>query len=175
MTVKDYLQMVGQDEKSCQNLTLIIVHAEKDDYSPFYHQTYTTTPINCVWEWWESEKVMNYIMLNNQAHAVDWIGGANWNQRIDSEIVWCFLVIAEEDFTKLYPSEEQRREDIEYRDRKLKESLTLRAQIDETKRKLYLASTKLEKLAEEHENEKGSYTIYRAGKIAHKAFELLYE
>ena len=109
MLVKVYFERL----RATDNVTFIKARARKDANSPYYHAEYQTTPTNIVASWKESS-IMNYIILNDNQSQIEWLSGGYLND------TRCMLIISEEDFALLYPSEEQRQSMIEYIDSKLK-------------------------------------------------------
>ena len=103
MTVKEYLEKYRKDNVS---VTFIVAKAEKDEMSPFYHPVYMTTPIFNVWEWMKNDKMMDYIVLNDNQAPIDWLSGANWNNRYNHGDLTCMLVISKEELHTLYSKEQ---------------------------------------------------------------------
>jgi hypothetical protein len=83
---------------------------------------YRSTPIYCIWEWYNSDKtdpkmrirskVLDYIILNPEVHAMNWLSGANWNPAIEHHHQMNILVISREDMEKYYsPAQAKSTED----------------------------------------------------------------
>lgn len=102
MKVKQYLE---EKRNTSNMITFIITKVEKDEHTPFYHSTYTTTPIRYVDEWVDGD-VMDYIILNDKQNPIDWLSGANWNTFFQRGDLTCMLVISQEDMYKLFSKEQ---------------------------------------------------------------------
>lgn len=101
MKVKEYLQ----NKKPSDQVTFVVVKAEKDEHSPFYHNAYTTTPIMYVQDVVNS-KINDYIILNDKQNPIDWLSGAKWNNWFKADHLMCMLVISQEEFYKMYSKEQ---------------------------------------------------------------------
>ena len=115
MKFKDYLKA----KKPNDDITLIVAKAIKDENTPRYHEAYLKTPIFTAREWGENERACERIILNDKAHSIDWLSGANWERKINGGFLSCLLVISEEDFAKLLPSKEQRENIVKYIESKM--------------------------------------------------------
>lgn len=118
MKVKEYLSKIKRYEK----VTFLVARARKYENENHYHPEYGTTPIRYVEEW-EYGVMEDYIVLNHNQPPIDWLSGCPWVNWHKTGELRCLLVIAEEDFSKLYPSEEQRRHTEDFCERKIKEDL----------------------------------------------------
>lgn len=111
MLVKEFLKDITGE------VTFIKARARKDANTPFYHAEYQTTPIRRVEDW--TDKILDYIILNNAQTPIDWLSGAPWKMAFDRGDLMSLLVISPEDFELLYPSKEQRDSMIKYIDKEI--------------------------------------------------------
>ena len=102
MKVRDYVAKLSPND----SITFIKARARKDAHTPGYHAEYQTTPIQRVLDW--SERMMDYIILNDKQPSITWLSGCDWNIQISKGWVKCLLVISPEDLALLYPSQSQR-------------------------------------------------------------------
>lgn len=109
MKVIEYFNRI----KKYDSVTFIKARARKDANTKFYHFEYQTTPVHTVEQWTQNGGLNEYIILNDDHPQIQW---AN-NTGIRS--VKCMLVVSEEDFAKIYRSEEQREQIIESIDKKI--------------------------------------------------------
>lgn len=116
MKVKEYLE-----QHKVEKITLIKARARKDANTPFYHQEYQTTPIFYKDELERMESLMDYIILNDKQTPIDWLSNVGWTNWFNRGDLKCMLIISEEDFALLYPSETQRQDLIKYIDNKIEE------------------------------------------------------
>lgn len=105
MKPKEYLELIGVNEKSIVQLTFIIGRAVKDENSYGHHLEYRSTPIRTVWEWWSAPILNEYYLLNEAQPPID--NGCGWSNWYNKGHLKCFLVIPKEDLEKLYPTAEQ--------------------------------------------------------------------
>lgn len=107
MKVKQYLEMC----KASDEVTFIKARARKDAATPFYHAEYQGTSMMCAEEWLGRNvpsKLLESVILNDRQPPIQWLSGAPWDKQFEQGRLKCLLVISEEDFALLYPSEEQR-------------------------------------------------------------------
>lgn len=109
MTVREYLEKTGWKG----NLTFIKARARKDAHTPFFHPEYQTTPMRYAWEW-QSDHILDSIVLNDKQPSITWLSGADWNLDIKRKNARCLLIIHPEDFKQLYPDADQRKGMEEY-------------------------------------------------------------
>lgn len=114
MTVREYLERT----KWKGQITFIKARARKDAHAPFFHPEYQTTPLRFAWEW-QSDHVLDSIVLNDKQPSITWLSGADWNPHISRGHFKCLLIIHPDDFSQLYPGETQRKGMEEYIDKQL--------------------------------------------------------
>lgn len=112
MRVRDYLNTVSG------NVTFIIVRAEKDEQSPFYHNIYQTTPIRQVWEWEESTSgLLDMLVVNKDCEPIDITGvWQNWYRKGGLK---CCMIESEETLHTMY-SETQAEDMINHYEKTVK-------------------------------------------------------
>lgn len=113
MTVQEYLPRLNN---KITYVTFLVAKAVKDEYTPFYHAEYKTTPLYSTYEFKNAPAYKNYIILNDNANSIDWLSGANWNTLIKHGTAKCMVVIDEEDLKILHPDAKQRRQMINFID-----------------------------------------------------------
>lgn len=101
MKVKDYLAQYP----TAMQVTFIKARARKDANTPFYHPEYQTTPIRSIWEW-EGNDIMDYLILNDKQHPIEWLSGLGWGNSFNRGHLISLLVISQEDLDKLYSKEQ---------------------------------------------------------------------
>lgn len=119
MRVREYLEKVESTQ-----FTFIKVRARKDANTPYYHQEYQTTPIFSRWEWeLENSNLLDCIIVNHKQCPIDWLCGASWRNQFKKGWLESLLIISDDDFKLLYPSEEQRASMVKYIDNEINKGL----------------------------------------------------
>lgn len=98
MTVIEYL---NNYVKGTPQITFIKARARKDAHSPYYHPEYQTTPL-FYFEEAKKSSCADYIVLNDEMYAMDWLSGGGWNNLIKKGFAKCLLIISREDLELLY-------------------------------------------------------------------------
>ena len=101
MKVKEYLEQYP----AATQVTFIKAMSKKDANTPFYHSEYQTTPIHSIWEW-DGSDIMDYLILNNKQHPIEWLSGTGWGNWFNKGHLISLLVISQEDLDKLYNKEQ---------------------------------------------------------------------
>lgn len=113
MTVQEFIPRLNN---KTTYVTFLVAKAVKDEYTPFYHVEYKTTPLYSTYELKKVAVYKNHIILNDNANSIDWLSGVKWNTLIKHGTAKCMVIINEEDLKILYPDDKQRREMINYID-----------------------------------------------------------
>lgn len=115
MKVKDYLKRIDWDH----DVTFIKARAREDAHSPFYHAEYQTTPIRPAREWYQNDRLMESVVLNDRQMPIDWLSGAPWGNMVNCGSLKCLLIVSQEDFRLLYNRKEDRESMERYIDKRL--------------------------------------------------------
>lgn len=107
MKVREYLTL---PENRNLQFTFIIATARKDAGTPFFHAEYHDSALMPAQDWMtrNNADILDSIILNDRQAPIVWMSGVDWNARIRSGRARCLLIIEEQDFYLLYPSESQR-------------------------------------------------------------------
>lgn len=118
MKLSQYLKLIKHTQFS-----VICAIAVKDEHSPFYHSQYKTWPLQTTDEYLrhvdEMDSNETLIVLNPHQAPIEWSSGACWTGWFNHGRIEGILVIKEEDFKLLCPSEEQRQDMERYIDEKI--------------------------------------------------------
>ena len=113
MTAREFLTKYCTNEE----VTFIIQHAVKDEHSPFYNNTYSTTPMRRDWEWQRHIWLDSYIVIKADHPPIDVTGA--WLNRYNAGHLKCAMLTTEADLIRHY-GEKQGRDMIEWYKRTVK-------------------------------------------------------
>ena len=111
MTTHEYLQKLGIKPESYIHLAFMIGEVDGDGIAN-KRFVYHNTPVHTIHDWYNlgmtdpkkrvRSKILDYVILNNEVHDLNWLSGANWNHAIDSHHQMMILVASREDLHKYY-------------------------------------------------------------------------
>ena len=120
MTIREYLERIGRN-----NVTFIILHAVKDDNTPFYHSEYKTTPVRHRDEWLQGDGFIdNHIVIMADHPPVDLTGA--WHNWYKDGFLRCAVVTTEADLRTMY-SEKQALDMIAMYEREVRKHMETKA------------------------------------------------
>lgn len=129
MTAKEFLQKVGIEKDSTQDICFVIgkTIVESEHQKEVY---YRSSPVRCAYEWFDylnhaaapEKNILNYHVLNIQQPVVAWLSGVNWNPAIQSGQFISLLVMSDEELSKYY-SEKQWRSSVKYIENRIEDIL----------------------------------------------------
>ena len=125
MTTHEYLQQLGIEPESYIQLAFmvgeVIVESEHNKRMVFH-----STPIWNIRQWYNIDRTdtdkrssaLDYIILNNEVHDLNWLSGANWNPAIENHRMMMILAVPKEELEKYY-SPKQAQKTADYIEKKI--------------------------------------------------------